>query len=384
MLTLFIGIHLTLHAFDFSSFKETLYQYWNNIGTNINEHKKLYTLSAAVLAIGGASWWAYTRYKKTTLKKQPAPKIIPVTKQLPITAPLPVTETPSIAAPKLKPFEKQLIRDQVKKQLESYVSYINNSKNPTIVKANTVYSIKIPDNTYVDYIIGSLPVELAYRATITYSDKSKEYLRKYPSSINWSYIPTSTQTVILSLLEAQSPLLLNNKAFSVAFDDPLAEYCGTIYVQSPLDNKQRNFKIHFEPYNKKPDIFFIDPNNYQVDIDQTAALLQKIKLLAQSADFFSRNSTGFNAEYMQFLFSQTRNASFESASQQTSQPTISHEQLKQQAYNILGLTSVATQEQIKKQYRRLALQYHPDKNFGDKKAEEKFKEIQEAYELLTK
>lgn len=51
-------------------------------------------------------------------------------------------------------------------------------------------------------------------------------------------------------------------------------------------------------------------------------------------------------------------------------------------YKILGVSKEATEEEIKKAYRKLALQYHPDKNGGDKKAEEKFKEIAAAYEIL--
>jgi len=51
-------------------------------------------------------------------------------------------------------------------------------------------------------------------------------------------------------------------------------------------------------------------------------------------------------------------------------------------YKILGIDKNATQEEIKKAYRKLAKKYHPDSNPGDKKAEEKFKEINEAYEVL--
>ena len=51
-------------------------------------------------------------------------------------------------------------------------------------------------------------------------------------------------------------------------------------------------------------------------------------------------------------------------------------------YQILGVPRNATEEEIKRAYRRLALQYHPDRNPGDKEAEEKFKEIAEAYEVL--
>ncbi len=52
-------------------------------------------------------------------------------------------------------------------------------------------------------------------------------------------------------------------------------------------------------------------------------------------------------------------------------------------YKILGVSRNATQEEIKRAYRKLARKYHPDLNPGDKEAEEKFKEIQEAYEVLS-
>ena len=51
-------------------------------------------------------------------------------------------------------------------------------------------------------------------------------------------------------------------------------------------------------------------------------------------------------------------------------------------YETLGVSRSATADEIKKAYRKLAVKYHPDKNPGDKKAEEKFKEISEAYEVL--
>jgi molecular chaperone DnaJ len=55
----------------------------------------------------------------------------------------------------------------------------------------------------------------------------------------------------------------------------------------------------------------------------------------------------------------------------------------QDYYAILGLQRNATADEIKKAYRKLALQYHPDRNHGDKAAEEKFKEASEAYQVLS-
>jgi curved DNA-binding protein len=52
-------------------------------------------------------------------------------------------------------------------------------------------------------------------------------------------------------------------------------------------------------------------------------------------------------------------------------------------YKVLGISKTATAAEIKKAYRKLAVQYHPDKNPGNKTAEEKFKEINEANEVLS-
>lgn len=59
------------------------------------------------------------------------------------------------------------------------------------------------------------------------------------------------------------------------------------------------------------------------------------------------------------------------------------ETMKKDYYEILGITKSATKIEIKKAYRKKAIQYHPDKNPGDKKAEEMFKLAAEAYEVLS-
>jgi molecular chaperone DnaJ len=57
--------------------------------------------------------------------------------------------------------------------------------------------------------------------------------------------------------------------------------------------------------------------------------------------------------------------------------------MKRDYYEILGVTKNSTSDEIKKSYRKVAMQYHPDRNTGDKVAEEKFKEAAEAYEVLS-
>jgi len=56
---------------------------------------------------------------------------------------------------------------------------------------------------------------------------------------------------------------------------------------------------------------------------------------------------------------------------------------KRDYYEVLGVGKNATEDEIKKAYRKLAMQYHPDRNPGDKESEEKFKEAAEAYEVLS-
>uniref|UniRef100_A0A4W5LWY8 J domain-containing protein n=1 Tax=Hucho hucho TaxID=62062 RepID=A0A4W5LWY8_9TELE len=57
--------------------------------------------------------------------------------------------------------------------------------------------------------------------------------------------------------------------------------------------------------------------------------------------------------------------------------------MKKDFYEILGISKGADAAEIKKAYRKSALKYHPDKNPGDKEAEEKFKLAAEAYEVLS-
>ena len=56
---------------------------------------------------------------------------------------------------------------------------------------------------------------------------------------------------------------------------------------------------------------------------------------------------------------------------------------KRDYYDVLGVNKSASPEQIKSAYRKLAVKHHPDKNKGDKAAEEKFKEASEAYHVLS-
>ncbi|HXE55901.1 MAG TPA: DnaJ domain-containing protein, partial [Tepidisphaeraceae bacterium] len=56
---------------------------------------------------------------------------------------------------------------------------------------------------------------------------------------------------------------------------------------------------------------------------------------------------------------------------------------KRDYYEVLGVQRTATADEIKKAHRKLALKYHPDRNKNNKDAEEKFKEIQEAYDVLS-
>src|SRR6201985_1286134 len=56
---------------------------------------------------------------------------------------------------------------------------------------------------------------------------------------------------------------------------------------------------------------------------------------------------------------------------------------KRDYYDVLGVAKGADADEIKKAYRKMAIKYHPDKNEGDKAAEDKFKEAAEAYEVLS-
>src|SRR2546426_9316395 len=57
--------------------------------------------------------------------------------------------------------------------------------------------------------------------------------------------------------------------------------------------------------------------------------------------------------------------------------------IKRDYYEVLGVGRSATSEELKRAYRKLALQYHPDRNDGDPQAEARFKEVNEAYEVLS-
>ncbi len=56
---------------------------------------------------------------------------------------------------------------------------------------------------------------------------------------------------------------------------------------------------------------------------------------------------------------------------------------KRDYYEILGVAKTASDDEIKKAFKKLAMKHHPDRNQGDKSSEEKFKEAKEAYDILS-
>ena len=57
---------------------------------------------------------------------------------------------------------------------------------------------------------------------------------------------------------------------------------------------------------------------------------------------------------------------------------------KKDYYDLLDLPKSASEDELKKAYRKLAMKYHPDRNPGDKKAEEQFRDISQAYEVFER
>src|SRR4030081_3867494 len=57
--------------------------------------------------------------------------------------------------------------------------------------------------------------------------------------------------------------------------------------------------------------------------------------------------------------------------------------IKRDYYEVLGVSRTATAEELKRAYRKLALQFHPDRNPNDPQSEARFKEVNEAYEILS-
>src|SRR5213080_720773 len=76
-------------------------------------------------------------------------------------------------------------------------------------------------------------------------------------------------------------------------------------------------------------------------------------------------------------------AKIETATRSPGPQPIADRAMPRDPYEVLGVTRSASEDEIKRAYRKLARQHHPDRNPGDKQAETRFKEVQDAYDILS-